>query len=103
MDEIENRVMLGCMELSTDEYFSARPQIDTTDRRRVFESGFMAALNRRATNILLISEQISSLETVAWQVCNGWRSCDLYRDKKTAEGDSYRLQKRADLSGNLMA
>ena len=32
---------------ASDEYFSARPQLESADRRRVFEAGFRAAWNRR--------------------------------------------------------
>lgn len=40
---------------SSEQYFSARPQIDTNDRRRVFEAGFdsgwRAALNSQAKSV----------------------------------------------------
>lgn len=50
------------------------------------------------------TEQISSgLVAVAWQVRNGWSSCDLYRTLKSATEDRDMLQKRADFAGNLMA
>ena len=50
-----------------------------------------------------MSEISSGLVAVAWQVRNGWSSCDLYRTLKSATEDRDMLQKRADFSGNLMA
>ena len=50
-----------------------------------------------------MSEISSGLVAVAWQVRNGWSSCDLYRTLKSATEDRDMLQKRADLAGNLMA
>ena len=50
-----------------------------------------------------MSEISSGLVAVAWQVRNGWSSCDLYRTLKSATEDRDMLQKRADFAGNLMA
>ena len=50
-----------------------------------------------------MSEISSGLVAVAWQVRNGWSSCDLRRTLKSATEDRDMLQKRADLAGNLMA
>ena len=50
-----------------------------------------------------MSEISSGLVAVAWQVINGWSSCDLHRTLKSATEDRDMLQKRADLAGNLMA
>jgi len=40
MNETQRALMEGERNAASDEYFGARPQIDTTDRRRVFEAGF---------------------------------------------------------------
>ncbi len=40
MNETQRALMEGARVAASDEYFGARPQIDTTDRRRVFEAGF---------------------------------------------------------------
>ena len=53
--------------------------------------------------VLNMSEISSGLVAVAWQVRNGWSSCDLYRTLKSATEDRDMLQKRADFAGNLMA
>ena len=50
-----------------------------------------------------MSEISRGLVAVAWQVRNGWSSCDLHRTLKSATEYRDMLQKRADLAGNLMA
>jgi len=49
MSESEIAVMEGEMIGAEDDYFDARPQIDTMENRRVFEAGFRAAWNRAAS------------------------------------------------------
>lgn len=45
MNEIQRALMEGERNAASDEYFGARSQIDTTDRRRVFDAGFERAWN----------------------------------------------------------
>jgi hypothetical protein len=40
MNETQRGLMESEQNAASDEYFGSRPQIDTTDRRRVFEAGF---------------------------------------------------------------
>ena len=40
MNEAQRASMESERNAASDEYFEARPQIDTMDRRRVFEAGF---------------------------------------------------------------
>jgi hypothetical protein len=43
MDE-KNRALMEAHQIAAeDEYFAARPQIDSNDRRKVFEAGFQRA------------------------------------------------------------
>ena len=43
MDEKKRALMEAHEIAASNEYFSARPQIDTNDRRKVFEAGFRKA------------------------------------------------------------
>ncbi len=44
--EEERAIMESECAAAEEEYFAARPQIDCTDRRRVFEAGFQRAWDR---------------------------------------------------------
>lgn len=46
MNEIQHALMEGAINSATDEYFTARPQIDTKVNRRVYEDGFKNAWNQ---------------------------------------------------------
>ena len=62
MTETERAVMEGRRNAASDEYFGARPQIDTMDRRRVFEAGFDRALR---VNVGTAKERFD--ECLGWQ------------------------------------
>ncbi len=50
MNEYDRALMEGHEIAASNAYFSARPQIDTNDRRKVFEAGFKAAWNAVTEN-----------------------------------------------------
>lgn len=49
--EHDRALMEGARNSACDDYFSARPQIDTIDRRRVYEAGFQAGAASRDAEV----------------------------------------------------
>lgn len=72
--EHDRALMEGARNSACDDYFSARPQIDTIDRRRVYEAGFQAGAASRDAEI---AELVAALED-NWN-CN---PCETTRQQK---------------------
>ncbi len=92
--EHDRALMEGARNSACDDYFSARPQIDNTDRRRVYEAGFQAGAASRDAYI----EQLElALLQVRKAICGDIHNTDdlfdliASRDAEVAE-----LQKAID-------
>ena len=60
--EHDRALMEGARNSACDDYFSARPQIDTIDRRRVYEAGFQAGAASRDAEIAELVEDKGRLD-----------------------------------------
>ena len=55
-NEHDRALMEGARNSACDDYFAARPQIDTMDRRRVYEAGFQAGATSRDDEVATLRE-----------------------------------------------
>lgn len=62
--EHDRALMEGARNSACDDYFSARPQIDTIDRRRVYEAGFQAGAASRDAEIQRLQMALADAEAL---------------------------------------
>ena len=55
--DIDRKKMGIARDKAEDDYFSARPQIDCNDRRKVFEAGFELAWNARQKGLRSLNSE----------------------------------------------